>query len=60
MLLGKSLIFPTIQAILDIECNGVTALMLAAKGGHTETVQALIEAGSNVTSEKSVRVIHYS
>ena len=60
MLLGKYFIFPTLQAILDIACNGVTALMLAAGAGHTETVQALIGAGSNVTSKKSVRIIHYS
>ena len=60
MLLGKSFIVPTVQVILDIECNGVTALMLAAGEGHTETVLALIGAGSNVTSKNSVRIIHYS
>ena len=28
--------------------EGKTALMLAAKGGHTETVKALVEAGADV------------
>ena len=45
------------QAVLDIECNGETALMLAAKGGHTGTVQALIEAGAKLISRNNVRII---
>ena len=32
-----------------------TALMLAAKGGHTETVKVLIAAGANVNVTVSVQ-----
>ena len=56
--IDKLFLFPLYtQAVLDIECNGETALMLAAKGGHTETVQALIEVGAEVKSKKNVRII---
>ena len=30
--------------------------MLAAKGGHTETIKALIEAGADVTLRNKVQV----
>ena len=36
-------------AILDLSWRGHTALMMAAQGGHTMTVQVLIEAGADVT-----------
>ena len=29
--------------------NGKSALMLAAEGGHTETVKTLLDAGANVS-----------
>ena len=31
--------------------DGWTAMMLAAHGGHTETVEALINAGADVNAE---------
>ena len=36
--------------------TGITALMMAAQGGHTDTVKALIEAGAdvNVTCKKVI------
>ena len=34
--------------------NKVIALMLAARGGHTETVKALIEAGADVNINNEV------
>ena len=36
---------------------GKTALMMAAEGGHTETVKALIEAGADVNATCK-QVIH--
>ena len=39
--------------------EGKTALMLAAKGGHTETVKALIEAGADVKVTSFVRSKSY-
>ena len=40
------------QDILYSQWNGKSALMLAAQGGHTKTVRALLNAGAevNVTS----------
>ena len=37
------------QDILKTEWNGKSALMLAAEGGHTETVKALLKAGADVS-----------
>ena len=37
----------------------MTALMLAAHGGHTETVKALIEAGADVNISNSLKVAKF-
>lgn len=37
------------QDILYSRWNGKSALMLAAQGGHIETVEALINAGADVS-----------
>ena len=37
------------QDILRSQWNGKSALMLAAQGGHTETVKALLNAGADVS-----------
>ena len=39
----------TQQDILKSRWNGKSALMLAAQGGHTETVKALLNAGADVS-----------
>ena len=39
--------------------NGKTALMVAARGGHTETVKALIAAGADV-NVMCIKVIQIS
>ena len=44
-----------IQTVLELRYARETALMLAAQGGHTETVKTLIEAGADVSSKKTVR-----
>ena len=41
-------------AILHLKWKGNTALMMAAKGGHTKTVNILIEAGADVTGRNMV------
>ena len=41
-------------AILQLKWKGNTALMMAAKGGHTKTVKILIEAGTDVTERNTV------
>ena len=45
------------QAVLELKCDGESALMLAAKNGHTEIVQELIQAGADVKSKKRVLTI---
>ena len=37
------------QDILKAQWNGKSALMLAAQGGRTETVEALLNAGADVS-----------
>ena len=36
-------------ATLSLRCEGNTALMLAAQGGHTTSAKVLIEAGTDVS-----------
>ena len=39
--------------------DNITALVLAAEGGHTETVKVLIAAGANVNMIVSVQYLLY-
>ena len=43
------------QDTLRSQWNGKSALMLAAQGGHTETVKALLNAGAGVSL-----IVYYS
>ena len=42
------------QGILKAQWNGKSALMLAAQGGHTDTVKALLNAGADVSKASSI------
>ena len=42
------------QGILKAQWNGKSALMLAAQGGHIDTVKELLNAGANVSKTSSI------
>ena len=44
---------------LDPQQSEETALMLAAQGRHTETVKALIEAGTDVNPRNKIRLQNF-
>ena len=42
------------QGILKAQWNGKSALILAAQGGHTDTVKALLNAGADVSKASNI------
>lgn len=42
---------------LNLQTNDSTALHMAAEGGYTEVVNALLEAGANPKEENGVRCL---
>ena len=45
--------------VIAVSQEGRTALMWAAKNGHTEVVKALIEKGADMKATEKVRRRHY-
>ena len=43
-----------VQIFVDLQRNRKTALMFAAERGHTDIVQVLIEAGTNIGAKNRV------
>ena len=50
----KPSVYMQAPAILHLKWKGNTALVMAAKGGHTKTVKILIEAGADVAGRNTV------